>query len=584
MPVKDSGPISGVGGDRGILARSSNRTRTPGFANHPGSVHGQSSCAPHARPRRHRRRRRHRHLHRLSPGRDGLERHRAARAAPADRRHHLARGRAHGHVRLDFGDVDRDPQVHARSLRASRGGDGTGNGIHADRLHRGCLRRGSPRGIPAGGGVQPLLRHRRAGNLAARGPAAVSARQGRRRASRLLRQGRRPREPGRRHDGTRQRRANAWREDFRRRARNRRAAEKRPRHRRKHPLRRHQDGLRRQLRWPVGARVRCAVGRRDLEPGRRALLPDHRGDQGPAAEHASARRPVQLRLLPAGGRWPDGRPVRTRVRALEDRGFAHRHALPRPGARLGTHGAVPRDGHGARAHHLAGRHEEILLRTGKLHARPEADRGRGARAARLLRRSRPQLDRHSHGRRARSRDGALDHQWPARRRRDRHEHRPRAALPGQPGLPPRTHGRVARHGLQVPLPDAHAQERARCAQVAVPRSPRGARRVFHRDERLGESGVVRRCRQDARPGARHLGAAKLVVAVGGRAPGRTRERDRHGHVVHGQIHGAGPRCGPLPQPHLRERRRRRGGHDHVHPVAQHGRQAGSGPHRDQARR
>ena len=136
----------------------------------------------------------------------------------------------------------------------------------------------------------------------------------------------------------------------------------------------------------------------------------------------------------------------------------------------------------------------------------------------------------------------------------------------------------------VPLPDAHAQERARCAQVAVPRSPRGARRVFHRDERLGESGVVRRCRQDARPGARHLGAAKLVVEVGGRTPGRTRERDRHGHVVHGQIRGAGPRCGPLPQPHLRERRRRRGGHDHLHPVAQQGRQAGSGPHRDQARR
>ena len=170
----DKRPDAGECGDRGILARSSNRTRTPGFANHPGSVHGQSSLAPHARPRRHHRRRRHRHLHRLPPGRDGLERHRAARAAPADRRHHLARRRAHGHLRLDVRDLDRDPQVHARPLRPARGRDRTGHGLHADRLHRGRVRRGPPRGIPPRGGVQPLLRHRRAGDLAARGRSSCS--------------------------------------------------------------------------------------------------------------------------------------------------------------------------------------------------------------------------------------------------------------------------------------------------------------------------------------------------------------------------------------------------------------------------
>ena len=46
---------------------------------------------------------------------------RAARARPADVGHHLARRGPDGHVRLDLGDLDRDAQVHARSLpRASR--------------------------------------------------------------------------------------------------------------------------------------------------------------------------------------------------------------------------------------------------------------------------------------------------------------------------------------------------------------------------------------------------------------------------------------------------------------------------------
>ncbi len=50
----------------------------------------------------------------------GLERRRAARARPADLRHHVARRRADGDVRIDVGDVDRDAQVHARSLRPAR--------------------------------------------------------------------------------------------------------------------------------------------------------------------------------------------------------------------------------------------------------------------------------------------------------------------------------------------------------------------------------------------------------------------------------------------------------------------------------
>ena len=155
----------------------------------------------------------------------------------------------------------------------------------------------------------------------------------------------------------------------------------------------------------------------------------------------------------------------------------------------------------------AGRHEEVLLRTGELHARPAADRRRGAEPARLFRRGGPQFDRHPDGRRARPRDGALDRPRPARRRRHRDEHQSRAAVPGEPGVSPRAHGRVARHGLQVPLPVQVARDGARRTTLAVPRPARGARRVLRRDERLGIAGLVRRRRRDAGARARCRGSA-----------------------------------------------------------------------------
>ncbi len=508
--------------------------------------------------------------------------HRAARASPAYGRHHLACSGTHGHVRIDVGNVDRDPQVHARPLWPARGRDRAGDGIHADRLHRSRFRQGPPRGIPSRRRVQPLLRHRRAGDLAAPGAGALPAGEGGRHRGRLLREGRRPREPGRRHDGARQGRAHARREDPGRCTSSRRAAEERACHRCAHAVRRHPDRLRRQLRRSVGTRAGCDVGRGDLEPGGRALLPDHRSDQGPAAEHAGTRGPVRVRLLPAGRRRPDGRPVRAGVRAVENRWRTHGYALPRPRTRLGTHGSLPRDRHVARPGHEPGRHEEVLLRSGEFHTRPEADRRRGAGIARLLRRGGTQFHRHPDGRRPRPRDGALDHQWPARRRRHRHEHRPRAAVPGQPGLPAFTHGRIARHGLQVPLPHAHAEDRARRTAFAVPRPAGGAGRVLHRDQRLGIARLV--CRRGQGRGSRsgHVGPAGLVEPVGTRAPRSARERDRHGHVLHGQIHGAGSRRRPLPEPDFSEQRRRRGRRDHLHAMAQRAGQARSRPDRHQA--
>ena len=211
--------------------RQNQRDPDAWVSNHPGSAHDHSSLAAQACPCRHRRRRRHRHVDRVSPCVDGMAGHRAARASPAHGRHDLACSGTHGHVRIDVGNVDRDPQVHARPLWPARSRDRTGDGIHADRLHRGRFRQGPPRGIPSRRRVQPLLRHRRAGDLAAPGAGALPAGEGGRHRGRLLREGRRPREPGRRHDGARQGRAHARREDSRRRAGDRSAAEERACHR-----------------------------------------------------------------------------------------------------------------------------------------------------------------------------------------------------------------------------------------------------------------------------------------------------------------------------------------------------------------
>ena len=149
---------------------------------------------PQPRARRRHRRRHHRLLGRLPPRAHGLEGRRAARARPADLRHDLARGRADRHVRLDVRDLDRDAQVHARSLRAARGRDRAVDRLQAGRLHRG--RR------PIAIGSRSTAASRRSTATAA----STSTRsrraqvkelfplaQHRRHPRRLLRQGRRPR-------------------------------------------------------------------------------------------------------------------------------------------------------------------------------------------------------------------------------------------------------------------------------------------------------------------------------------------------------------------------------------------------------
>ena len=230
------------------------------------------------------------------------------------------------------------------------------------------------------------------------------------------------------------------------------------------------------------------------------------------------------------------------------------------------------------------RDQEILLRPGELYARLASDHRRGAGDQELLRGGRPQLDRHPHRRRHRPCVGALDHPRHARRRRDRLQHRPAAQVPGQSRVPPRAHHRVARHGLQVPLPHHDADDRARREDLRDPRAAGRGPRLFPRRQRLGGRRLV--CPAGLRAQGREalLGTAELVPVVGGRASRRARGRDPHGHVVHEQIPGAGPRRRPRAQPHLSERRRRRAGPHHLHAMAQRQGHARSRPHGDQARR
>ena len=95
----------------------------------------------------------------------------------------------------------------------------------------------------------------------------------------------------------------------------------------------------------------------------------------------------------------------------------------------------------------------------------------------LLRRRRAQLGRRAHRRRPRPRARALDHRRACPMSMSPAFNIDRTAhLPGQPRVPPRAHRRVARHGLQVPLPEQVARRpRAGCARSPVPRAPRRRR-------------------------------------------------------------------------------------------------------------
>ncbi len=336
-----------------------------------------------------------------------MHRRRAARTRPADLRHHLARRRADGDVRVAVGDLDADAPAHRRPVRPAGGRDRAVDGVQARRVRRAGQRPGPADRVPPGGRVQPPHGRRRPRDRPTRGGRAVPAGGRQRRARRLLRARRRAGQPGRRDDGAGQGRPPARRADRPGRRRHRRAAHWRAGQRGAHGARRRRGRGRRQLHRDVGP----PAGRRRRDQraaaGRRALLPDHRTGPRDRLRLAGDRGPGALRLLPRGGRRADDRPVRAGVRAVA-RGRGARRRLVRPApAGLGPHGAVRRAGDQPCADRRRDRHPHVLLRTGELHARPGAGARRGAGAARLLRGRRPELDRHPHRRRRRPGAGPL---------------------------------------------------------------------------------------------------------------------------------------------------------------------------------
>ena len=454
--------------------------------------HPQLPQPPRTGARGRDRRRDHRHVDRLPPGRAGLDRHGAARARPPHVRDDLARRRADGHVRLDLADLDRAAHVHQGPVLPARGRDRAGDGLPADRADRGRGRRRTPRGVPAGLCLQPALRGRRPRDQRPGGRRAVPGRPHRRHPRGVLHAHRRAGEPRRRHDGPGQGRAHARGDSARGDSRDRRADPRRRGRRRAHARRRHRVRVRRQRRGHVGPSARRALGGEHPAAGRRALLPDHRGDAGGRPGLARPGGPEQLHLHPTRGRRPDGRAVRDGLRAVERRSDPRGLLVRDDRAGLGPDGALRRgrDEPGARDPGRGDPH--VLLRPRVVHAGPAAGDRRGARGAQLLRGRRAELDRHPHRRRVGSGDRALDHHGIAGHRHHGREHRPPAPLPGHAALPGDAHRREPGHGLRVPLPGALDAHRAGGEALAAARAHGRAGRVVQGRLRVGGHRLVRR--------------------------------------------------------------------------------------------
>ena len=304
----------------------------------------------------------------------GWTRRRAPRARPAHVGHDVARGRADGDVRLDVGDLDRDAQVHARPVRAARGRDRAGDRVQAGRLHRarrrrrigsrstGGCRRSTATAASTSHEISPrevaeLFPLARTDDILAGFYVADDGRVNPVDVTMALARGRAP----------------AGRDDRRGRPRHRRHRRSAARSRGVDDRSRHDRvRVRRQLRRHVGAPARRAVGREHPAAGGRALLPDHRADRGPRRLVAGDRGSGLVRLLPRGGRRADDRPVRAGVRAVERRRRPRRLLVRRDAARLGSHGAVRREGDEPRADLVRHRRPQVLLRAGELHARPRS--------------------------------------------------------------------------------------------------------------------------------------------------------------------------------------------------------------------
>ena len=258
------------------------------------------------------------------------------------------------------------------------------------------------------------------------------------------------------------------------------------------------------------------VGREHPAPGGRALLPASPSrSPGSPSDWPVLEDPASLRLLPRGGRRPDGRPVRAGVRAVERRRHPRRLLVRRDPARLGPHGPVRREGDGAAC--------PISIEVGvtKFFCGPESftpDLQPVVGEAPELKNYFVAAGLNSIGILTGGGLGRVLAHWIINGRPDvdvtginidrLHTYQ------ANPEYRAHAHGRVARHGLPVPLPDALDADRARREDVAVPRPARRARRVLPRRQRLGGRRLVRARRASSRTSSSCRGAGRTGSRTG----------------------------------------------------------------------
>ena len=347
---------------------------------------------------------------------------------------------------------------------------------------------------------------------------------------------------------------------------------------------RRQGRLRGQLRGALGAGRRADGGGRRAPLRLRALLRPHREDPGPPLRPPDPARLRHRGLHPGGRGEPPrrglraGRPPDRRLRASR-RLLLRRAAGPRRGA---AH-AGPRGRHAPDPDPRRDRLAELLLRPRELHPRRPVPHRGGTRAARLLRRVRPQLGRDPVRGRGRQGGRGVDGAG-ARPPRPRGQRRP-ADGPGpeHPALPAGAGERDPRAPLRAPLPVPAVRDGAERAPLAAPRAPRRARGVLRGDGRLGTPQLVRAAR--GRAGLRVLlRPPELVRALGGRAPRGARGRRPLRPVELHQVPRGRPRRDRGPPARVHRQRGRRAGAHRLHPLAERTGWHRGGPHRHPPRR
>ena len=243
--------------------------------------------------------------------------------------------------------------------------------------------------LPAADGAGEKLRHRIRVCLARRSGEDLSALAHRRSRRRRLDPGRWQGESHRPYSVARQRRPQARRADRRGRESDRPSRRARPSQRSAlpHRRRRHRDTLRgrRQLRRPMGARIRLTGGSERTALFRRALLPRHPADSRRAPGPASHARPRRLHLLQGRSRRPGHGWLRAGRQTVECRRHSRQVRIPAPARGLGS----LRDPDAERdpSHAVSGnrRGEDAPERSREFHSGRQFHSRRGAGIARLLR-------------------------------------------------------------------------------------------------------------------------------------------------------------------------------------------------------